>query len=321
MQNVKIIPVVRRRPFNWNTFQRQAAPYLFVSPFFVLFLVFGLFPLLFSLYLSFNRWDIASGLGTMKFIGVQNYVDTWTDPVFWKALWNTFYIALLSGVPQHLIAIPAAYVIHTLVRRFKHFFTAALFVPFITSTVAISLIATVLFSERQGVVNQALGSLHALPLIGGMFPSENIRWLFDKNYVPVLISLLVIWRYTGYNIVLYLAGLQTIPQDLYEAAQVDGASRVQQFRFITLPLLRPMAFYAVTLSLIGNLNLFEEPFILVGGSNYGQGQAGMTMGAYLYKSAFDLGFADQAAAMSWMFFVVVLVLTLINNRIFSRGRD
>ena len=315
MQTVKISQVVRKKTFNWTIFQRNAAPYIFISPFFLLFIVFGLFPLIFSLYLSFTRWDIASGLSTMRLIGVQNYVDTWNDPLFWKSLWNTFYIAVLSGVPQHLIAIPVAYVLHTLVRRMKHFFTAALFVPYITSTVAIALIVTVLFSERQGVVNQAIASLHALPLIGGLFPAENIRWLFDKDYVPVLISLVVIWKYTGYNIVLYLAGLQTIPQELYEAAQVDGATRTQQFRFITLPLLRPIAFFAVTLSLLGNLNLFEEPFILVG-TQYGQNQAGMTMGAYLYKSAFELGFADQAAAMSWMFFVVVLTLTLINNRIF-----
>jgi len=319
MQTVKIGRVARKKTFNWTNFQRDAAPYIFVSPFFVLFLIFGLFPLLFSLFLSFNRWDSASGLSTMRFIGPRNYVDTWTDPLFWKALKNTFYIALLSGVPQHLIAIPAAYVLNTLVKRFKHFFTAALFVPFITSVVAISLITTVLFSERQGVINQAIRSLHNLPLISGLFPADNIRWLFDQNYVPVLIALVVVWKYTGYNIVLYLAGLQTIPQELYEAAQVDGATRSQQFRFITLPLLRPIAFYAVTLSLIGNLNLFTEPFILVG-TQYGQNQAGMTMGAYLYKMAFELGFADQAAAMSWMFFVVVVALTLINNRLF-RARD
>ncbi len=326
MQIVKISQISRKKVFNWTVFQRQAAPYVFVSPFFVLFLVFGLFPLLFSLYLSFSRWDIASGLSSVRLIGVKNYLDTWNDPVFWKALRNTLYIGVLSGVPQHLIAIPAAYVLHLLVRRFKHFFTAALFVPFITSTVAISIIAIVLFSERNGVINQALQGLHGLPLIGGLFPADNVRWLFDKNWVPVLISMVVIWRYTGYNIILYLAALQTIPEELYEAAQVDGATRGQQFRFITLPLLRPMAFYAVTLTLIGNLNLFEEPYILVGGSNYGQDQAGMTMGGYLYKTAFDFGFADQAAAMSWMFFVVVLVLTLINNRLFSnrpfaRGQD
>ncbi len=321
MQTTQISRVNRQRAFNWNTFQREAAPYIFVSPFVLLFLIFGLFPLIFSLYLSFNRWDIASGLDTMKLIGGGNYAFTWNDPEFKKALFNTFYIGIISSVPQHLIAIPTAYVIHTLVRRFKHFFTAALFVPFITSTVAMSLIVTVLFSERQGVVNLSLASLHTLPLIGGLFPSENIRWLFDKDYVPILIALVVIWRYTGYNIVFYLAGLQTIPQDVYESAQVDGASRWQQFWYISLPLLRPIAFYTVTLSLLGSLNLFDEPFILVGGSNYGQNQAGMTMGGYLFKTAFTNGYADQAAAASWMFFVVVLALTLINNRLFARGRD
>lgn len=310
----------RKRPFNWAIFQRQAAPYVFVSPFFILFLVFGLFPLLFSLYLSFQDWDIASGLDTMKPYGVKNFIFTWTDPAFWKALVNTFYIAVLSGVPQHLIAIPAAYVLHTLVKRMRHFFSAALFVPFITSVVAIALITTVLFNERNGIINQVLISMHSWPLIGGLFPAEPIRWLFDKDYVPITIALVVIWRYTGYNILFYMAGLQTISPDIYEAAEMDGASKWHQFWYITLPLLRPIAFYTVTLTLIGNLNLFEEPFILLG-TLYGQNQSGMTMGAYLYKTAFEFGFPAQASAASWMFFVVVVVLTLINNRIFSGGQE
>ncbi len=257
----------------------------------------------------------------MKAYGVRNFSFTWEDPDFWKALKNTFYIAIISGVPQHLIAIPAAYVLHTLVKRMKHFFSAALFVPFITSIVAVALIVGVLFSERNGIVNQTLAIMHQWPVIGNLFPSENIKWTYSKDYLPILIALVVVWRYTGYNILFYMAGLQTISPEIYEAAEVDGATKWHQFWYITLPLLRPIAFYTVTLTLIGNLNLFEEPFILAEGSNYGQNQAGMTMAAYLYKTAFRGGFPGQASAASWMFFLVVMALTLLNNKIFSGGES
>jgi multiple sugar transport system permease protein len=316
------IKTSRKRPFNWVVFQRQAAPYIFISPFFILFLVFTLFGLVFSLYLSFQDWDIASGLSTMKPYGIRNFTFTWEDPDFWKALRNTFYIAVISGVPQHLIAIPAAYVMHTLVKRMRHFFSAALFVPFITSVVAISLIVGVLFSERNGIINQTLLSMHEWPLVGGLFPDQDhlVNWKYNQYSLPILISFVVVWKYTGYNILFYMAGLQTISPELYEAAEVDGATKWHQFWYITLPLLRPIAFYSVTLTLIGNLNLFDVPYVL---SNplYGQNQAGMTMAAYLYKTAFTGGFAGQSAAASWMFTVVVVALTVINNRIFSGGRE
>jgi multiple sugar transport system permease protein len=316
------IKTSRKRPFNWAVFQLQAAPYVFISPFFIIFAIFSVFPLFFSLYLSFQDWDIASGLNTMKPTGVSNFTFTWTDPEFWKALRNTFYIAILSGVPQHLIAIPTAYVLHTLVKRGRHFFSAALFVPFVTSTVAVALILTVLFSERNGIVNQVLLAMRDWPLMGWLPDKDHlIRWVWDQKYLPILISLLVVWKYTGYNVLFYMAGLQTISPDIYEAAEIDGATKLHQFWYITLPLLRPIAFYTITLTLIGNLNLFEEPFILASGSNYGQNQSGMTMGAYLYKAAFTQGFPAQASAASWMFFVVVMVLTLLNNKIFSGGRE
>jgi multiple sugar transport system permease protein len=169
------------------------------------------------------------------------------------------------------------------------------------------------------VLNWALGVLNHVPLLGLLIPDEPIRWLGRAALIPWSIAVLVIWRYTGWNVVLYLSGLQAIPADLYEAAEVDGASRFQQFRFITLPLLRPIAFFAVTLTIIGNMQLFAEPFLLVN-TDGGAGNAGLTSVMYLYKTAFtdlDMGLAS---AISWVLFAFIVILTIFNNRLFRSGK-
>ena len=288
----------RRLPPSW-------APYVFLSPFVVLFLVFGLFPLLFSLWLAFQSWEPTSGLETMRFVGLENFVFVLQDPWFWKSLGNTAWLAVASGVPQHLVAIPVAVLIHHGLRRWRNVVVGAWFLPYITSTVAIAIMFSSLFSTDYGLVNQGLQSL-GLP---------KVDWLGEPDHIKPAVSLIVFWRYVGFNVVLYLAALQTIPADLYEAATLDGASRWRQFLHITLPGIRPMAYFGVTLSVIGGLQLFEEPFILTGGRG-GTDQAGMTTALYLYRTAFDFNDFGAASAMSWLLFIVVVVLTWGTNRIF-----
>ena len=302
----------------WDNFQRRAAPYLFISPFFLLFAVFGLFPILFSLYLSFQDWQPGSGLGDMKFIGWRNFADNLTDPTFWQSLKTTAILALESGLPQHLIAIPLAFAIVMALKKVQSLVTAVYFLPYITSVVAISVVFFTLLSWQYGAINAVLTSLHHVPLIGGLFPAENINWLGERRYVQPAIALVIIWRYTGWNVLLYLAGLQAIPEDVYEAASVDGATRGQQFLYITLPLLRPTMFLAVTLTLIGGFQLFEEPFILTNGSG-GVQQAGLTTLMYMYRTYNQYQDAGLAAAMSWLLVIVIGVLTFVNNRIFGRS--
>lgn len=302
----------------WNNFQRRYAPYIFISPFFILFAVFGLFPLVFSLYLSFHEWQPAAGLSSMKFVGVRNFVDNITDPDFRKSLANTIILGLEAGIPQHLIAIPLAFAIHMSLRRIQGLVTALYFLPYITSVVAISVIFATLFSWQYGVLNAVLTSMHNLPIIGGLFPAEKINWLGSREFIQPAVASVVVWRFVGWNTVLYLSGLQAIPKDLYEAASVDGATTWQQFRFITLPLLRPITFVAVTLTLIGNLQLFEEPYILTGDTG-GIGGKALTTVMYMLRTYNVYGEAGLAAAMSWLLFLVIGVLTLINNRLFGRG--
>lgn len=279
------------------------APYVFISPFLVLFAVFGVFPLLFSLYLAFQSWEPTGGLAAMEYVGLANFVFALKDEWFWKALGNTGWLALVSGVPQHLVAIPLAVFIHSAFHRLRDGVIGAYFLPYITSMVAIAIMFSAMFSTDYGLINAGLRMVG----LGG------VDWMDEAQNVKPAIALIVFWRYVGFNLVLYLAALQTIPKDLYEAATMDGAGRWQQFWFITLPGLRPMIFFAVTLSVIGGLQLFEEPFILTNGKG-GPDQAGMTSAVYLYRMAFDFNDFGGASAMSWLLFIIVALLTWLTNR-------
>jgi multiple sugar transport system permease protein len=283
---------------------RKLAPYAFISPFFILFAVFGLFPLLFSIWLSLHQWDAASGLAAMHWVGLENYKYAITDPWFAKSLLNTLWFAVASGVPQHLVALPLAFFIHRGLKRSRNFVVGAYFVPYVTSSVAIALIFTTLFSKDFGVINALL-------------PGPAIDWLGDAFWAKPAIAFVVFWRYLGWNVVLYLSALQVIPGDLYEAATLDGASRWQQFRHVALPMLKPMMFFAITLTLIGNLQLFEEPFILIPPDS-GVATDVMTTAMFMYRMAFSDGDFGTASAVSWLLFFIIAALTYGNGRLFGK---
>lgn len=292
------------------------APYLFLSPFFILFGIFGLFPLLFALFLAFQSWDPIQGIDSMRYVGFGNFVFTLGDPWFWKSLGNTIWLALVSGIPQHLVAVPLACFIH---QRFKHLrnaVTGIYFLPYITSTVAIAIMFSALLSTDYGALNVLLHYLSEVPVLAYLLPIQNIDWLGRPENIKPAIALVVFWRFVGFNTVLYLAALQTIPAELYEAAMMDGASPRQQFWKITLPSLKPVMFFSITLSVIGGLQLFEEPFILTGGKG-GADQAGMTTAMYMYKTAFEFNDFGIASAISWLLFAVVMVMTLGINYFFK----
>jgi multiple sugar transport system permease protein len=292
------------------------APYFFLSPFLVLFLVFGIFPLLFSLVLAFQSWDPVKGMDSMQFIGLENFNFLIQDEWFWKSLYNTLWLAFVSGIPQHLVAIPLAAYIHRSLNRTRNLVVGIYFIPYITSTVAMAILFSALFSTDYGVVNSMIAWLRQMPGLGLILPSTAIDWLGEPSNIKPAISLMVFWRYVGFNTVLYLAAMQAIPKETYEAARLDGASTIQQFFYITLPLLKPMMFFSVTLSVIGGLQLFEEPFVLTGGRG-GSDQAGMTTAMYMYRTAFEFNDFGTASAISWALFFVVAILTWVTHRLFS----
>ncbi|MES2934912.1 MAG: sugar ABC transporter permease [Pseudomonadota bacterium] len=256
------------------------------------------------------------GLSAMKYVGFENFTFALGDSWFWKSLWNTTWIALASGAPQHLIAIPLAFFINQSFKKWRNPVLGMYFLPYITSTVAIAMIFGTLFSRDFGVINAAIAGLAKLPLLGAILPTENINWLGNKLFIKPAVSFVIVWRYVGWNTVLYLAAMQTIPKDLYEAARMDGANTRQQFFNITLPMIRPMMFFAISLTIIGNLQIFEEPFILMGPSG-GLGQTALTSAMFMYRTAFEFNDFGTASAMSWMLFLLIGVLTVVNNKIFA----
>lgn len=314
-----------RGRIRWHRLQRKWAPYLFVSPFFILFAIFGLFPTLFSIYLSFHLWNPIQGLGAMRFVGIENFVFLFTDPWFWKALWNTVWLAVVSGVPQHLIAIPLAFALVMGIRSLRHPLTASYFLPYITSTVAVAIVFQTIYGTQFGVLNQAIGFLAEWAPTAWMFAGIQdalpINWLGRAPYIKPAIAILVVWKYFGFNLVLYSAGLATIPSEYYEASMVDGANLAQRFWHITLPLLRPMIFFAVTFTIIGNLQLFDEPFILTnisGNRTGGPDEAGLTVAMYLYRTGFEWLDMGTAAAMSWVLFFVIGTASFLHFRLLGR---
>jgi len=284
---------------------RAAAPYLFVAPFFLLFAAFGLFPLLFSIVLSLHQWDASAGLGAMQWVGLQNYWYALTDPWFRSSLGHTFWYGLAAGLPQHLLALPLAYYIHRRLKRSRNFVVGSYFLPYITSSVAIALIFSTLLSKDFGFINLIL-------------PGAPRDWLGDADYAMPAIAFVVFWRYLGWNLVLYLSALQVIDESLYEAATLDGAGPWQQFRHITLPLLRPMIYFAVTMTIIGSLQLFDEPFILVD-SESGVAPAVMTTAMFMYRMAFSYGDFGTASAISWLLFLIIAALSWGNHRLFGQA--
>jgi len=319
-------PPVSLPRISWSTrfdkLQRRFAPFVFISPFFILFAIFGLFPIVFSMYLSLQEWNPIQGLGTMRYIGLENYTWLMGDPWFWRSITNTLWIAFASGIPQHLVAIPLAFALSRGIQSFRHPLTAAYFLPYITSAVAIALVFQTIFGTQFGILNQTLQYLATAPwsawLFGGLADSLPVNWLGRAPNIKPAISLLVWWQFFGFNVVLYAAGLATIPKDYYEAAQIDGASGRQSFFHITLPLLRPMIFFAVTFTIIGNLQLFDQPFILTDGTG-GTSQAGMTVAMYLYRTGFEWLEMGTAAAISWLLFLLIGTLTVIHFYFFGRS--
>lgn len=277
--------------------------YLAISPFYILFAAFGIFPIIFSLYLSFHSWD---GIGPMRYVGLEQYRYLLTDTHFWHSILTTFEIWVISTIPMLFMAMVIATLLNSSI-RFRGAYRVAYFIPNVTSLVAIAIIFGSVFSNSFGLVNSAL---HAVGL-------GTVQWLSSYWGIKVAIAAMVVWRWTGYNAIIYLAGLQAISKDLFEAARIDGASGVQTFFRVTVPLMRPIILFTVITSTIGGMQIFTEAQVLVGNSG-GPGEAGMTMVLYLYQQAFTKNQFGYGSAIGWGLFVVLILLSIINWRLVQR---
>jgi cellobiose transport system permease protein len=281
----------------------KVSPYLFISPFYVVFLIFGAFPLVYTLWVSLHDWGLASG--TRKYVGFDNFRYLATDSDFWHSVVNTFGMFFLSTIPQLLIALLIA---NTLNRRMRAvtMFRIGMVVPLVTSTAAVAIVFTQLFDRDFGMVNWLLH------LVG----VNHIDWQASRGWSWLAISTMVNWRWTGYNALIYLAAMQAIPKDLYEAAAIDGASRIKQFWRITVPLLQPTIIFTVIISTIGGMQLFVEPVLFGTGTpnkmDGGSVHQFQTVTMYMFDNAFGHDRYGYGATIAWAVFLIIIVFSLLN---------
>lgn len=281
----------------------KLSPYAYVAPFFALFAAFGLFPLLYTAYVSLYRVELQTP-GEMEWRGLDNYTTLLHDEFFWNALRNTFSIGVISTVPQLLMALGLAHLLNYKLRG-RAFFRVAMLLPYATSVAAATLVFAQLFGRDFGLVNWTLD------LVG----IDPVDWQSGTWSSQLAVSSIVVWRWTGYNALIYLAGMQSIPGELYEAAEIDGASRWRQFLHVTLPGLRPTILFTVVVSTIGATQLFGEPLLFEGRQSGGISHQYQTLGLYMYEQGWGYFHLGRAAAIAWMMFLLIVVLVGVNAAI------
>jgi lactose/L-arabinose transport system permease protein len=283
--------------------------YLFISPFYILFAVFGLYPLLFSVYLGFTKWN---GRGPLVFAGWDNYQLLLRDDVFWKSMANGVILFFLYVPVMTFLALVLAVVLNSQRVRGFQLFRTLIFMPFVTNMVAAGFTFQILLNQNYGLFNIFLGWL-GIPAV---------PWLNSEWGARISLSLLIIWAWLGYNMVIMLAGLQTIPKELTEAALIDGASPLQAFFFVTIPLMKPVILFCVVLSTMGSFGLFTENMSLFSQSQgFGPLNATVTPIVDIFTEAFRNFRLGYASALAYVYFAFIFILTLIQVRYFGQRED
>ncbi|MFJ8195459.1 carbohydrate ABC transporter permease [Streptomyces sp. NPDC096152] len=286
------------------------SPYAFVSPFFLLFVAFGLFPLIYTAWASLHTVELTAPTD-MHWAGLRNYTRLLDDDFFWNAARNTLTIGVLSTVPQLAMAMGLAHILNYKLRA-STFYRVVMLAPYATSIAAASLVFVLLFGRDYGMINWGLHffGVDAIDWQGGKWPSQ------------IAVSTIIIWRWTGYNALIYLAAMQAIPQELYESAALDGANRWRQFVHVTLPQLRPTILFTAVVSTIGASQVFGEPLLFDAnkGASGGAEHQFQTLGLYLYEQGWVNQHLGRASAIAWMMFLILIVIGIVNYVISRRLR-
>ena len=276
----------------------RLAGWLFAGPALLVIALFFGVPVLAALALSLTDFDIyaLADIDNLRFVGLGNYIALLKNPLFWKALGNTFYFVLV-GVPLSIAAsLGAALLLHSKVARMRPFFRTALFAPVVTTVVAVAVIWRYLFHTQYGMVNWGLSS----------FGIEPIDWLGDPHWAMPTIILFAVWKNFGYNMIIFLAGLQAIPEDLYEAARIDGASGWRQFRHVTLPMLGPVLLLVGILTMAGYFQMFAEPYVMTQG---GPLESTKSVLYLMYEEGFKWWNLGNASAVAFLLFLLMAAVT------------
>jgi multiple sugar transport system permease protein len=286
------------------------AAWLFITPALLVLCVFFFLPVLAALIMSLTDFDIyaLADLGNLRFIGARNYLRLLETPLFWKALGNTLFFVVV-GVPLSIAAsLGAALLLHSRLTRFKAVFRTSLFAPVVTTVVAVAVIWRYLLHTRYGLLNYALGRLGIEP----------VDWLGDPAWAMPAIILFAIWKNFGYNMIIFLAGLQNVPEELYEAARIDGAKRVQQFRFVTLPALAPTMLLVSILTIAGYFQLFAEPYVMTQG---GPVQSTTSVLYFMYEEGFKWWNLGSASAVAFLLFLLMFAVTVLQLQVVRRWSE
>ena len=291
--------------------EARIAPYAFISPFFLVFAVFGLFPLLYTLWVSMHDWSLLAG--DQGFVGLANYRELMGDRQFWRAMTNTVGIFVLATIPQLLLATVLAQVLNARLRA-RTFWRMGVLLPNVTSVAAVGIIFGLVFARDFGIVN------YLLSLVG----VDPVNWRGERWSSWLAIAVMVDWRWTGYNALILLAALQSVPKDLYEAARIDGASAWRQFWTITVPMLRPTLIFVTVVATIGGIQLFTEPLLFASGINaIAGGSSGQfqTVAMYLVQQAFTGQRFGYSATVAWVLFCFVALFSILNVALLRRIRS
>jgi multiple sugar transport system permease protein len=289
---------------------RDNAAWVFVAPALVALGLFFFVPVLAALVLSFTDFDIyaLADLANLRFVGLDNYMKLLKTPLFWKALGNTLEFVIL-GVPLSIgLSLGAALLVNSKVARFKNFFRTIYFAPVVTTLVAVAVIWRYLLHTKYGLVNWVLGGI-------GIGP---IDWLGDPDWAMPAIVIFAVWKNFGYNMIILLAGLQTIPDELYDAAKIDGAGSWGQFRHVTLPALTPVMLVVSILTMAGYFQLFAEPYVMTQG---GPVESTVSVLYFMYEQGFKWWNLGYATAVAFVLFLILFALTLLQLRISKRWSD
>ena len=286
-----------------NIFGQDTIGYLLITPFYIFFFIFIIVPIIMNLLLSFTRFDIHS----IEFIGLMNYQNLFTDKFFLKALLNTSIYTFFTLFLTMALGLLFAVVLNERI-FFQKIFRTVIFLPYITSMVAISMVWLWMYEPAAGIIN------HFMTLLG----LNKQNWLHDPALALPCIVIMSVWKFLGYYMVIYLAGLQAIPDYLYEAAIIDGASEVQKFRLITFPMLRPVTFFLFVTGLILNFNVFEQVLIMTNG---GPQNATTTVVHQIYIRAFFQFLLGYGSALAFFVVVIIAVITTLNFKYGSKGID
>ena len=280
------------------------AAWLFLAPALGLISVFFFLPVVASLLLSFTDFDIyaIADLSNVRLVGWRNYSRLIESPIFWVALKNTFYFVLVGGPLTMGVALGAALLVNARLVRFKGFFRTLYFAPFITTMVAVAIVWRYLYHRQYGLINYALGAVGIEP----------VDWLGDPHWAMPAIILLAVWKNFGYSMLIFIAGLQAIPQELYEAADLDGAGPWRRFRHVTLPMLGPTLLFVGLITMIGFFQLFAEPYVMTQG---GPLQSTTSMVLLMYEEGFRWWRMGYAAAVAFVLFLVILAFMLVQRRL------